>query len=128
MSIESQHGTQPETKNSDKGSRIGPKVSLQGDLKVDEALAVLGKFEGSIKNPKQTIVIANGAQVSADITAASIEVQGKVRGDIFGVDRIELTSTADLVGKLQTREVRVEEGAVFRGEVNVIADQKPTSD
>lgn len=128
MSIDSQHGTQPATTNFEKGSRLGPKMNLQGDLKVDEALAVLGKFEGSIKNPKQTIVIANGAQVSADITAASIEVQGKVRGDIFGVDRIELTSTADLVGKLQTREVRVEEGAVFRGEVNVIADQKPTSD
>ena len=128
MSIESQHGTQPETKNSDKGSRIGPKVSLQGDLKVDEALAVLGKFEGSINNPKQPIVVANSAEVSADMTAACIKVQGKVRGNIFGVERIELTSTADLVGKLQTREVKVEEGAVFRGEVNVIADQESTSD
>jgi len=128
MSIESQPGAQPVSRNPDQGSRLGPKVSLQGDLKVDEALAVLGKFEGSINNPKQSIVVANSAEVSADITASSIKVQGKVRGNIFGVNRIELTSTADLVGKLQTREVKVEEGAVFRGEVNVISDENPTNE
>ncbi len=89
---------------------------------------MLGKFEGSINNPKQSIVVANSAEVSADITASSIKVQGKVRGNIFGVNRIELTSTADLVGKLQTREVKVEEGAVFRGEVNVISDENPTNE
>jgi len=89
---------------------------------------VLGKFEGSINNPKQSIVVATSAEVSADITASSIKVQGKVRGNIFGVNRIELTSTADLVGKLQTREVKVEEGAVFRGEVNVISDENPTNE
>ena len=103
-------------------------MSLQGDLRADEALAVLGKFEGSITNPKQSIEVAAGAEVSADIRASSIKVQGKVRGDVFGVDRIELTSTADLVGKLQTREVKVEEGAVFRGEVNVIADENSSSE
>lgn len=89
---------------------------------------MLGKFEGSINNPKQSIVVATSAEVSADITASSIKVQGKVRGNIFGVNRIELTSTADLVGKLQTREVKVEEGAVFRGEVNVISDENPTNE
>ena len=128
MSIEVQPGAKPAVTNSAKGSRLGPKVRLQGDLKVDEALTVLGKFEGSINNPKQSIVVADTAEVNADITASSIKVEGKVRGNVFGVDRIELTSTADLVGKLQTREVKVEEGAVFRGEVNVIADQNPTSE
>ena len=128
MRSESQHGTKSAAKDSATGSRLGPKVRLQGDLKVDETLAVLGKFEGSINNPKQSIVVAASADVSADITASTIKVQGKVRGDVYGVDRIELTSTADLVGKLQTREVKVEEGAVFRGEVNVIADQNSTSE
>lgn len=128
MSSASQYGTKSATTNSATGSRLGPKVSLQGDLRADEALAVLGKFEGSITNPKQSIEVAAGAEVSADIRASSIKVQGKVRGDVFGVDRIELTSTADLVGKLQTREVKVEEGAVFRGEVNVIADENSSSE
>ena len=128
MSIESQRVPQPKAASSNGGSRLGPKMSLQGELKANENLAVLGKFEGSIDNPKQAIVVANSAEVSADITASSIKVQGKVRGDILGVKRIELTSTADLVGKLQTREVKVEEGAVFRGEVNVIADDDPTDE
>ena len=128
MSIEFQPGTKPSATNSATGSRLGPKVRLQGDLKVDEALAVRGKFEGSINNPKQSIVVADSADISADITASRIKVEGRVRGNILGVDRIELTSTADVVGKLQTREVKVEEGAVFRGEVNVIADQNPTSE
>ena len=127
MSIEPQPGTLATAADSVDSSRLGPKVSLQGDLKVNEPLAVLGKFEGTINNPKQPIVIANGAEVKADITGSNIKVQGKVRGNIFGVTRVELTSTADLVGKLQTRDVKVEEGAVFRGEVNVIHDQESTN-
>ena len=128
MSIDSQQEPDSKAASSSDGSRLGPKLSLEGEFKASEALAIFGEFKGSISNPKQPVVIANSAEVHADITASTIKVQGKVRGNILGINRVELTSTADLVGKLQTREVKVEEGAVFRGEVNVITDESPTKD
>lgn len=105
------------------GSLIGKSVRLDGDLKADEALTIAGKFKGSINIPKSQVNIAKDSYVEANVSAAEIKIQGQIRGDVQGVKRVELTSTADLVGELNTREIRVEEGAVFRGRVNIITDR-----
>ena len=96
---------------------------MKGDIAADGSLAIAGKFEGNIDIPKRELVVANGAIVKADIRASRVLIRGQVRGNVQGIDRVELTKTADLAGQLQTREIRVEEGAVFRGQVDIITDR-----
>ena len=105
-------------------SRVGPSLRLKGDITADGALSIAGQFEGNIDIPKRQVTVADGAVVKADIRAGKVLIQGKVRGNVQGIDRVELTGTADMTGQLQTREIRVEEGAVFRGQVDIITDQE----
>ena len=105
------------------GSRIGPSLKLKGTVSADENFAIAGEFEGDIDNPKHELVVTEGAVVKANIRASKVQICGKLHGDVQGVNRVELTGTAEMAGKLQTREIRVEEGAVFRGQVDIITDR-----
>ncbi len=104
------------------GSRIGTSLKLKGTLSSEEDLAVAGHFEGELDLPQKELVIAKGAVVRANIRAGKVLLQGTVQGNVRGMHRVELTATADLTGELETREIRVQEGAVFRGQVNIITD------
>ncbi len=104
-------------------SQLGPSLRLKGDITADGALSIAGQFEGNIDIPKRQVTVSDGAVVKADIRASKVLIRGKVRGNVQGIDRVELTGTADMTGQLQTREIRVEEGAVFRGQVDIITDR-----
>lgn len=109
--------------SSGEGSYIGKSVHLKGDLEADERLTISGQFEGNIGIPKQEVLIAKEARVKANVIKANkIKIEGQVHGNIDGIQRVELTSTANVVGKLTTREIKVHEGAVFKGQVDIITD------
>ncbi len=104
------------------GSRIGPSLRLKGSLSSEEDLDFGGHFEGEIALPQNELVIAEDAIVKANIRAAKVVLRGTVEGNVHGLERVELTGTAELTGELETREIQVQQGAVFRGRVNIITD------
>ncbi len=104
------------------GSRIGKSLHLKGTITAEEDLDIAGRFEGSIILSKNELVAGEDALVEADIQAGRVLIRGTVRGNVQGLQRVELTSTAKLTGELETREIRVEEGAIFRGQANIITD------
>ncbi len=116
-------GNSDSTTHPSNGSRLGGSLKLKGTITSEEDIYVAGRFEGGIDLPKNKLVVAKDAVVHADVRAGKVLIQGTVHGNVQGVQRVELTSTADLIGELQTREIRVEEGAVFRGQVNIITDR-----
>ena len=93
-------------------------------MSADGSISIAGQFEGNIEIPKRQVTVAEGAVVKADIRASKVLIRGKVRGNVQGIDRVELTGTADMTGQLQTREIRVEEGAIFRGQVDIITERE----
>ena len=105
-------------------SRLGSTTRLQGELIAAEPLLIVGRFKGSIEALNDTITIAEHAEVEANITAANVLIAGIVRGSVKGIRRAQLSKTANMSGQLITREIRVEEGAIFRGQVDYLADGK----
>lgn len=108
----------------EESSHIGPSMRMKGDIAAGGSLAIAGQFEGNIDIPKRELTVADGAKITANIRASSVRISGKLNGEVQGIERVELTGTADMTGKLQTREIRVEEGAVFRGQVDIITDRE----
>ena len=93
---------------------------MEGEISAKEDLTISGRFKGAIDIPEEEVIVLESGAVEANITADKVLIQGTVRGNVRGIHRAELTKTADLVGKLETHELRVEEGAVFRGQVDII--------
>lgn len=106
------------------GSYIGPNVRIKGDIKGSETCLIAGKVQGSIDIESEQVVIAPGGEVQADIQASKVSIQGSVRGDVKGSSRVELRKTAVMDGNLTTARIFVEEGAVFRGHIEMPDETK----
>jgi len=102
------------------GSHVGASICIQGEITGDESLTIAGKVEGSVDLPSEQVVVAPEGQVKANINASMISIQGTVHGDVHGSRRVELRKTATLEGNLTTARVFVEEGAMFRGRVDIV--------
>jgi len=55
--------------------------------------------------------------VKADVVAREVIVRGRVEGKIQGRERVQLWSTGQVIGEIQTQRLAIEDGAVLRGKV-----------
>jgi cytoskeletal protein CcmA (bactofilin family) len=92
----------------DSGSRISGKLTFDGPIRID------GHVDGEI-NAKDVLTIGESAVVTAQIKAGSIIVAGKVSGDIIAAQRIEIRTSAKVLGNLTAPVLVVHEGAMFEG-------------
>lgn len=91
-----------------KGSRVEGKLTFEGNVKID------GQVEGEI-HAQRSVVIGDGAVITAQISAETIIVKGKVTGDITARKQVELRAPAKLVGNITTPSLVIHEGVVFEG-------------
>ena len=101
-------------------SQIGKSLFLDGKIVATGDVTISGRFQGEIEMPSNRLIVAHEGEVHANIKAGEIEVRGKVVGDVLSTHSAALTASANVAGKLETQELRVEEGAVFRGQVDII--------
>ena len=94
---------------------IGKSISIEGTITGSDDLVIEGRVKGSIKLSDNTLTIV----VDADVEAKEIRVQGKLNGATKARDRIEIGKTGSVEGEVTTSRIAVEDGAVFRGSVNI---------
>jgi cytoskeletal protein CcmA (bactofilin family) len=100
-------------------AHIGKSVVIKGELSGSEDLYVDGVVEGTIQLQSNNLVIGPNGQVRASIHAKGVAVQGKVEGNIRATERAELRKSAAVVGDIFTQRIAIEEGAYFRGKVDI---------
>jgi len=100
-------------------AHIGKSVIIKGELSGSEDLYVDGQVEGSIELSGNRLIIGPHGQVRARVNAKGVIVQGKLEGNIQAGERVELTKSAILVGDIATQRVAIEEGAYFKGKVDI---------
>jgi cytoskeletal protein CcmA (bactofilin family) len=100
-------------------SHLGPGLRVKGEIISDEDLKLDGSVEGSVSVGGFRLTVGPNAHVKADLIAREAVVSGEVVGDIRAADRIEIQKTASITGHLTTGRIVIEEGAYFRGDVEV---------
>jgi cytoskeletal protein CcmA (bactofilin family) len=91
-----------------KGSEFEGKLTFEGQVRID------GKFSGQIFT-KDTLVIGEGARVTAEISAGTVVVNGIVEGNIRAIQTIELHQPARVKGNLETPSLQMDKGVLFEG-------------
>jgi cytoskeletal protein CcmA (bactofilin family) len=105
--------------NQGEGAHIGKSVLIKGELSGSENLFVDGEVEGRIELPGSNLVIGPNGRIKANIQAREVVVNGKVDGNITASERVELRKTASLSGDIVTARIIVEEGAFFKGSIDI---------
>jgi len=98
--------------------RVGEKLSIKGEIAGEGDLELAGRFEGVV-NVQGTVVIGDRAEVDADITASTIIVGGKVRGNLNAAGRVEILPQGVLTGNLRSGSFTAADGASVKGEIVV---------
>ncbi len=98
---------------------IGQSVVIKGELSCNEDLYIDGRVEGTIDPKGNRLTIGSNGRVKANIVACAVVVQGKLEGNIQASDRVELKQSASVIGDIVTQRISIEEGASFKGSVEI---------
>jgi cytoskeletal protein CcmA (bactofilin family) len=97
---------------------IGRSATFRGDLSSTDDLQIDGSFEGTVHQSSGRLTIGVEAQVYAGIVAPEVVVFGRVEGDIRASGRVDLRSTAVVLGDIFAGRLSMEENASLRGQVD----------
>src|SRR2546428_9461092 len=105
-------------------AHIGKSVSIKGELSGSEDIYVDGEVDGSIQLSGNSLTIGPNGRVHANVSAKSVTVGGSLEGNIQATERTELRKTAVVNGDVQTQRIAIEEGAYFKGKLEILAESK----
>lgn len=110
-----------------KTSVIGPTLRFKGELSANEDLIIEGEIEGTIAHQDKNLTVGKEGRVKANIDARTVEVYGKVEGDIHGEDIVKLAKSANVKGNIRCARIVMEDGAQFSGKIDMSQKAKPAS-
>ena len=108
-------------------AHIGKSVIVKGELSGSEDLFLDGEVEGNIDLQDHNLTIGPHGRVRANVKAKDIVIHGKVDGNIHGTDRVELKRSAVLTGDISTQRIVIEDGAFFKGAIDIKKEAKPAA-
>ena len=117
----------PQAESSADPAAIGKSLVIKGEVTGSESLYIDGKVEGAINLPDNRVTIGRNGQVAANILAHEIIVLGKVRGNCQATERIDIRSEGSLTGDVITARISIEDGAFFRGGIDIRRPGETTS-
>jgi cytoskeletal protein CcmA (bactofilin family) len=103
---------------------FGKTMKIIGDVKCDEELFVDGELEGRL-DLKNRLTIGPESKVNANIKAKEVIVFGSVRGNVEAEERIALRAGATIVGDIKTAGIIIEDGAYFKGGIDISRTDTP---
>lgn len=101
---------------------IGKGVTFTGNITYTGNVRIDGRMKGEIRIGG-CLLIAEGAEVTATISAGSIVSLGTMTGDITATEKVELRPPAILNGTLVTPVMSMEKGVVLNGMVTMTHNQ-----
>jgi cytoskeletal protein CcmA (bactofilin family) len=119
-----QGGSFMSTPSSGEFAHIGKSVCIKGELSGSEDIYIDGQVEGSIQLSGNSLTIGPNGRVRANVSAKAVAVGGSLDGNIEATERTELRKSAVVNGDVQTRRIAIEEGAYFKGKLEILADSK----
>jgi cytoskeletal protein CcmA (bactofilin family) len=112
---------------------VGKAVKIVGQIHTKEDLYVDGEVEGTVEAMEHKLTIGPNGMVKATVRAREVVVLGNVTGNVEATDRLEIRKDAKLVGDIKTARIIIEDGAYFKGSIDIVtpepvrAPSKPAS-
>ena len=101
-------------------AQIGKSLKLKGAISGSEDLYIDGEVEGTVELEENSLTVGPNGRVHADVSARSITILGRLKGNVKAGERIEIRKTGSLEGDLSTARIVIEDGAVFRGSIDIV--------
>lgn len=118
----------PAERSSSSQAQIGKSLHLKGEITGSEDLYIDGEVEGTVELKDNNLTVGPNGNVHAHVQARSITVLGHLRGNVRAGDKVEIRKTGSLEGDLATARIIIEDGAVFRGSIDIVQPGRAESE
>ena len=100
-------------------ARLGASLHVKGEISGNEDLLIDGTVEGLIQLDERKLTVGATSKVTADVIAREVVVYGNVKGNVRAKDRIEIKKDGSVIGDLTTSRIMIEDGAYFKGSIEI---------
>ena len=104
---------------------IGKDIIIEGNIRGREHMVVEGSVKGNIEMETHNFALGPAGKVEGEIHARNISISGQMKGNIKTPGKIEITREADFQGDILAKSIAVENGAFFKGSVELITEEPP---
>src|ERR1700720_184180 len=111
--------TRPDTARGG-GAILGKSVILKGQIYGREDVTIDGEVEGTVELQEHRLTVGPNGKVRASIKARELVVLGTIHGDVETTDKIDIRKEAKLVGDIKTARIVIEDGAYFKGNIDIV--------
>lgn len=105
-----------------RSATIGAHTRIEGNVIGEEELIIDGQVVGTVAFKRNTVSIGSAGRVDGDIYAQTLHVAGSVEGRLIAAHKITVHHTAHIVGTIITPCLVLEDGAVFKGNIDMDAE------
>src|SRR5438309_4168737 len=100
-------------------ARLGSSLHVKGEITGNEDLQIDGSVEGLVQLDERKLTVGATSKVTADVIAREVVVYGNVKGNVRAKDRIEIKKDGSVIGDLTTSRIMIEDGAYFKGSIEI---------
>lgn len=107
---------------------IGKGVRVQGDIDFLGGMHLDGAIAGNVRSdpaPDSTLSVSETGSIEGSVDVPNVILQGQVRGDIRGAERVVLGATARVEGDVYYGVIEMTLGAQIMGKLVRIAPAVP---
>ena len=94
---------------------IGRGSVSEGRFRVEKGVRVDGVLKGELIS-SGTLIVGESGVIEADVKVHDALISGRMVGTLEAEEKVHLQANAAFVGKIKTRILIVEEGAIFKAE------------
>lgn len=98
---------------------LGKNVTVKGQIVAREDLTIDGEVEGTVECHEHRLTIGPNARVQSNLKAREIVIHGSIQGNVEAADKIDIKKEAKLVGDIKTSRIVIEDGAYFKGSIDI---------
>jgi cytoskeletal protein CcmA (bactofilin family) len=97
---------------------VGPHAVIRGDVSFTGGLYVEGAIHGKVvaeEGTKAVLTIADNGLVEGEVRAPCVVINGRMVGDVYAAERIELAEHARVQGNIHYKVIEMAAGAMITG-------------
>jgi len=107
---------------------IGKSVMIKGQIFSREDLTIDGEIDGSVELHEHRLTVGPNGKLQAGVKAREVVVLGTIHGNVEASDKIDIRKDAKLVGDIKTTRIVIEDGAYFKGSIDIVRPEaKPAA-
>jgi len=109
----------PVPPSNEEKTTIGQQISIEGRIRGEEHLVIEGSMKGNVQMEKHNFTVGANGRVEGEVRAQNVSISGQLKGTITAVGKVEVTKEADFYGDIKAKSISVEDGAYFKGSIEL---------